>query len=92
MWEKLDSVSKSIAEEPWSLYWNEMKSEEPEFKEFISNPIPVLVEQTDEVEADYRIQTTIINHEVGLMGSMVCQAALVDPDSRTVYLTLYKHR
>jgi len=35
-WEELDDVSKSIADEPWSPYWRELKSGTAEFERFPS--------------------------------------------------------
>lgn len=90
-WEKLDDVSKNIGNEPWSLYWHEFKSGTKEFEDFLHNPIELLTTAADGVDSTFAVQTTVLNHENGLRGSAVCTVAIVDPDKKRVYLTLYKH-
>jgi hypothetical protein len=90
-WEKLDDVSQNIKDEPWSLYWNEMKTGTPEFEQFIHDPLSSLTGALAGVTQTWTVQTNILNHEAGLMVSHACQLALVDPGKNTVYLTIYKH-
>jgi hypothetical protein len=91
-WEKLDDVSKSIADEPWSLYWRELKSGTAEFEEFLHDPLSHLVKSFEGVDRKWTVQTNRIGHETGLMRSAVCSLALADHDRKTVFLTLYKHK
>ena len=91
-WEKLDDVSKSIAEEPWSLYWKEFKSGTDEFEQFLHNPLSQMTKAFEGVNREWTVQTNVIGHEQGLVMSVVCGVALVDPQKKTVFLTLYKHK
>jgi hypothetical protein len=91
-WEKLDDVSENIKNEPWSLYWSEMKTDTPEFEQFLHDPLSELVGSLSGVTRAWTVQTNILNHEFGLLGSSACKLALVDPDKNVVYLTIYKHR
>ena len=90
-WEKLDDVSSNIAQEPWSLYWNEMKSGSREFEDFLHDPLSRMVGVFSDVDKSWSVQTNIIGHEIGLSEDLVCKLALVDPRRKTVFLTLYKH-
>jgi hypothetical protein len=90
-WEKLDNLSKNIAEEPWSLYWREMKSGTETFEHFLHEPLQHVADDFDEVDKSWTVQTQIIGHEIGLYAHAVCSIALVDPRRKTVFLTLYKH-
>jgi hypothetical protein len=90
-WEKLDDVSKSIAAEPWSLYWTEWKSGTKEFEEFLHDPVSHFAKSFKGVKKSWNVQTHIIGHEAGMMRSAVCSLALVDHDRKTVFMTLYKH-
>lgn len=90
-WEKLDDVSKSIANEPWSLYWNEMKTGTPEFEAFLLDPLSHLVGNLAGVTKEWTVQTNILNHEISLRHDPACELALVDPQKNIVYLTIYKH-
>ena len=90
-WDKLDDVNKNIANEPWSMYWNEMKSGTQEFEDFLHEPLKVLCGALDGVDESFTVQSNILNHEVGLVNSIVCQVAIVDYQKKIVYLTLYKH-
>lgn len=65
-WQRIDDVSKDIADEPWSMYWNEMKSGTEEFEEFLHKPMRVLQNTLDGVDNSFTIQTNILNHEIGL--------------------------
>jgi hypothetical protein len=90
-WEKLDDVSKSIAAEPWSLYWREFDASSEAFRAFMNDPLGVMAEEIAEVGKDWRVQTHIIGHDVGLIRGVVCTVPMVDAVHKTVYLTLYKH-
>jgi hypothetical protein len=79
-WEKLDNVSKNIAEEPWSLYWNEFKSGTKEFENFLHDPLKTLVTAVDGVDRKFTVNTTVVNHEKGLNLSAVCSLCIVDPE------------
>ena len=89
-WEKLDDVSASIAKEPFSLYWSEVKSDSKEFEEFLHDPLGEIVDVASGVDKSWSVQTNIIGHEIGLMDVM-SRLALVDPHRKTVFLVLYKH-
>lgn len=91
LWEKLDNVSQNIANEPWSLYWNEMKSGSHEFEDFLHNPLPTLIKVLDGVDDTWTVETKIRNHEKGLLINAVCTVAMADPQKKIVYLTLFKH-
>ncbi len=90
-WEKLDDVSKSIADEPWSMYWREFNTEADEFKKFMNDPLGVLSSEIGGVGKDWTIHTTIIGHQIGLTRGAVCNPMIVDPTSKSIYMTLYKH-
>jgi len=90
-WEKIDDVSKNIAAEPWSLYWKEHKSGTVEFTSLLQNPISQLKGALDAVDDDWRVQSHFIGHEIGMEINAHCTLALVDPLSKTVFLTFYKH-
>jgi hypothetical protein len=91
-WEKLDDVSQNIRNEPWSLYWSEKKTGTPEFERFLHDPLSEFVEEFSGVTRDWTVQTNILNHEIGLLGRSSCNLALVDPDKKIIYLSIYKHR
>ena len=90
-WDKLDDDNKHIREEPWSLYWCEMKTGTEEFEEYIHDPLTVLSRDLGEVDKSWTIQTNVLNHENGLAGSIVCNIAIADKAKNIVYSTLYKH-
>ena len=90
-WEILDDTSKSIADEPWSLYWREMKSDSKEFEDFLHDPLSALIGKLSGVNITWNVQTNMIGDEIGLSSNTVCTLALVDPHRKTVFLTLYKH-
>jgi hypothetical protein len=90
-WEKLDDVSKSIADEPWSLYWREFDAASDEFRKFMDDPISVLASEIDEVQSDWRVQTNIFGHQIGLTRGAVCTPTITDPRSKTVMVSMYKH-
>jgi hypothetical protein len=90
-WEKLDDVSKSIADEPWSLYWREFDATSDAFQKFIADPLSVMSAEIAEIGPDWRVQTHVIGHEVGLTRGIVCTIPMVDLKSKTVFVTLYKH-
>ena len=89
-WSKLDTKNKDIEKEPWDLYWTEWKSNTKEFEDFLHSPKNEAISSFG-ADDSYAIQTTILNHEAGLLGSAVCGTALVDPNKKIVYFTLYKH-
>ncbi len=91
VWEKLDDVSTNINNEPWSLYWSEIKTGTQEFEDFIHNPLGELTTVIGGINADWKVQTQMLGHEIGLLVDAVCRLVLVDPRSKTLYLTLYKH-
>lgn len=90
-WVKIDNVSREIEEEPWSLYWTEMKSESDEFEAFLRNPRESLMSGIREVRDDFAITTEHLNHEVGFRTSAVCQVVMVMPEERRVKVMTYKH-
>lgn len=90
-WIKIDEQSPQIKAEPWSLYWREMKSESPEFRDFLLNPLPFLKAEVPEIDESYQISTNILNHEKGLVISAVCTMVTIIPDKKQVILTFYKH-
>ncbi len=90
-WSKLDTRDKDIEKEPWDLYWSEAKSTSSEFQEFMLNPKKEAKRDLEGVDDSYTVQTTILNHEIGLAQDLVCKVALVDPGKKIVYFTLYKH-
>jgi len=87
---KVDDHVAEVAEEDWSVYWAEHKSDTSDFQEFLRNPKPVLQERLG-IADDYRIETTIVNHEIGMAISSVCSLISVFPRERLIYLLLYKH-
>jgi hypothetical protein len=91
-WEKLDNVSDNIKREPWSLYWREMKTGTREFEQFIHDPLRNLIGVFSGVTKTWKVHTNILNHEHGLAASHACLLALVDPEKKIIYLTIYKHR
>jgi hypothetical protein len=90
-WEKLDDVSVSIAKEPFSLYWSELKSGSREFEKFLHDPLGEIVDVASGVDKSWCVQTNIIGHEIGFGPDVVSRLALVDPHRKTVFLVLYKH-
>jgi hypothetical protein len=92
VWEKLDDVSKNIADEPWSLYWSEYKSGTEEFEDFLHDPLSVLVKACSGVDRTWNVQTSIIGHEIGFRKDAVCSTVLVDPIRKIAYVTFYKHQ
>ena len=88
---KIDDFVKEIADEPWSLYWSEMKSESDEFIEFMKNPLPVLQRSFPQVDSTWHIDTEIVNHQKGLLLTAVCQAAFIFDEIKLVKIIMYKH-
>lgn len=91
-WTPLDSKNKDIANEPWSLFWSESKSDSKEFNNFLMNPLSELMNDFGEIQKDWIVRTNIINHEVGFGTNLVCKIMILDPDSKTAFITLYKHQ
>jgi hypothetical protein len=90
-WEPLDTPNKAIASEPWDFHWKEWKSGTGEFEEFLHDPKSVLLKDFPSIAEDFVIQTTILNHDRGIVNSLVCSMCLIDPERKAVYLTLFKH-
>ena len=87
---KVDDHVREIAEEPWSLYWTEHKTGTQELDEFIKNPRPFLEEQLG-IPSNYRIETSLVNHQEGFLANVWCNICLVFPREELVYLIGYKH-
>lgn len=90
-WVKVDNFVAEIKEEPWSLYWKEWKSGSEEFEKFLHDPLPVLVEQIEECQKDWKVTTEILNHHAGFLGTAVCSTGMFVPSSKSAKITLYKH-
>ena len=91
-WVRLGTQHKSVNDEPWNLYWSEMKSGTPEFEEFLHDPLTTLCRDLAECDESWTVQTIVLNHEATLSNNIVCQVAFVDPPKKLVYLTVYKHQ
>lgn len=89
--QKIDAVAPYIADEPWSMYWAEFKSGTQEFEDFLHNPLEFYVENIEEVDDSWSIQTDILCHEHGIVESAVCKITFVLPKYKLVKATLYKH-
>jgi len=90
-WVKLDDVSEQIRNENWSLYWAEAKSESDRFEQLLRDPLPILVEELDEVEDDWHVISQFISHHFPHRQSLVCRVVMVMPEIKTALLTYYKH-
>jgi len=90
-WIKLDDVCEEIAEESWSLYWGEAKSESEYFERLLREPLDVLVEEIDGIELDWHVITHVVNHHIPLKRNLVCRVLMVMPEIKTAQLTYYKH-
>jgi hypothetical protein len=90
-WVKLDDVSEEIRNESWSLYWAEAKSESDRFEQLLRDPLPILVEEIDEVEGDWHVMSQFVSHHFPHKKSLVCRVAMVMPELKTVLLIYYKH-
>jgi hypothetical protein len=90
-WEPLDTKNGSIEKEPWEFCWKEWKSGTSEFAKFLHEPKAPLCEQLRSVTADFSVQSSILNHEIGLKSSAVCTSLLVDLRKKISYVVLYKH-
>ena len=87
---KIDDYVEEVAEEPWSLYWSEHKTDSDDFDRFWRNPKEYLQQQIG-VPDDYQVETQVVNHQVGLMVDPVCRITLVMPREKRVLTLLYKH-
>lgn len=89
---RLDDVSPDIAEEDWSLYWAETKSESSYFEGFLREPLAVLRDEIPGIDESWTVTTNIVNHHVPLHQSTVCRVSMVIPEEKLVINLLYKHR
>jgi hypothetical protein len=89
---KLDDVSPEIAEENWSLYWAEAKSESAYFERFLREPLTVLKDEIPGLDDSWRVTTNVVNHHVPLTQNTVCRVSMVMPEEKLVLNLLYKHR
>jgi hypothetical protein len=95
-WRRIDDVVPEIAAEPWSLFWGEMDVPSVELEAFMTDPLSALKLKVPEMDATWRVNTSIIGHEISLNahgGSTgpICMVLLLDPRSKTGFVTLYKH-
>jgi len=91
-WILVDDHLKEIADEPWSLYWREFKSDTDEFRSFLLDPKPILMNEIPRVSEDYQVSSEILNHEISLRYQAVCTLGIVMPDEKRVKLLFYKHK
>jgi hypothetical protein len=87
-WVKIDDHVQEIAEETWSMYWNELAPSEA--LEFLANPKDALVRE-GLIEEDYRIQTVVVNSEVEAAIPPTCCGILVFPEEKLALITAYRH-
>jgi hypothetical protein len=90
-WIKIDDAVSEIAEESWSLYWGEAKSESEYFERLLREPLDVLVEEIDGIDREWHVISTVINHQFKIDRSLVCRVLMVMPEIKTAQITYYKH-
>jgi hypothetical protein len=93
-WICIDDSVKEIKDEPWSLYWSELKPTSPEFAELIKEPLKALSQELSLVKKDWQVSSEIINHHVGgdePLPPTHCALALVFPREKLVKLLMYRH-
>jgi hypothetical protein len=90
-WIKLDDVCEQIAEESWSLYWGEAKSESEYFERLLREPLPVLVEEIEGIDMEWHVISNLVNHHIPFRQNLVCRVLMVMPELRLAHLTYYKH-
>lgn len=91
-WVKVDDFIREILEEPWSMYWAEMKSTSEEFLDFLKDPIKSLSSDIEDVDNDFQVTSEILNHDAGLTECAVCTVGIVMPIEKRVKIMMYKHR
>lgn len=90
-WILVDNKVQEIADEPWSLYWREFKSDTDEFRAFLLDPKPILMREIRGISSDYKVTSEVLNHEISLRYQAVCTICIVMPDEQRVKVLFYKH-
>ena len=90
-WVRVDDSVPEIADEPWSLFWHEFKSDAVEFDRILKDPLSVLKQDFPEIDETWNINTELLNHQAGLLLSAVCSATFVFPEIKMVKILYYKH-
>ncbi|MBT2439759.1 hypothetical protein J7E93_06410 [Streptomyces sp. ISL-36] len=86
---RIDDHVQQIQDEPWSMYWGEMRAGEA--LKFIQDPVPALKERGVDAD-DYSVQVNILNSEASAIPTQpICIVAMVFPNEKAAFITSYRH-